>query len=160
MALLVPSRFRHIAMASTADAVPCTNPRHLWQPGIVPRSGYGSPGPVFRAEDMLKVFVSRLILSEVGPGRYLVPCVLGVSNIYPTQMSEGNVRSSFILHFSKKSPMCGLYCCTTSSLMSDAGWKLLTEGGEVAQVARNSITFEMPLGFPGQLTFRDPLSSS
>ena len=117
-------------------------------------------GDLFRAEDMLKVFVSHLILSEVGPGQYLVPSVLGVSNIYPsTQMAEGNVRSSFILHFSKKSPMCGLYCCTTSSLMSDAGWKLLTEGGEVVQVARNSITFEMPLGFPGQLTFRDPLSS-
>ena len=115
---------------------------------------------LFRAEDMLKVFVSRLILSEVGPGQYLVPCVLGVSNIYPsTQMADGNVLSSFILHFSKKSPMCGLYCCTTSSLMSDAGWKLLTESGEVVQVARNSITFEMPLGFPGQLTFRDPLSS-
>ena len=117
-------------------------------------------GTLFRAEDMLKVFVSRLILSEVGLGQYLVPCVLGVSNIYPsTQMADGNVRSSFILHFSKKSPMCGLYCCTTSSLMSDAGWKLLTKGGEVVQVARNSITFEMPLGFPGQLTFRDSLSS-
>ena len=117
-------------------------------------------GDLFRAEDMLKVFVSRLILSEVGPGQYLVPCVLGVGNIYPsTQMDQSNVHSSFILYFSKKSPMCGLYCCTTSSLMSDAGWKLLTEGGEVVQVARNSITFEMPLGFPGQLTFRDPLSS-
>ena len=29
----------------------------------------------------------------------------------------------------------------------------------MVQVARNSITFEMPLGFPGQLTFHDPLSS-
>ena len=117
-------------------------------------------GDLFRAEDMLKVFVSRLILSEVGLGQYLVPCVLGVSNIYPsTPIAKGNVRSSFILRFSKKSPMCGLYCCTTSSLMSDAGWKLLTESGKVVQVARNSITFEMPLGFPGQLTFRDPLSS-
>ena len=117
-------------------------------------------GDLFKVEDMLEVFVSRLILSEVGPGQYLVPCVLGVSNIYPsTQMANGNVCSSFILNFSKKSPMCGLYCCTTSSLMSDAGWKLLAEGGEVVQVARNSITFEMPLGFPGQLTFRDPLSS-
>ena len=117
-------------------------------------------GDLFRAEDMLKVFVSRLILSEVGPDQYLVPSVLGVSKIYPSlQMAEGNICSSFILHFSKKSPMCGVYCCTTSSLMSDAGWKLLTEGGKVVQVARNSITFEIPLGFPGQLTFRDPLSS-
>ena len=44
--------------------------------------------------------------------------------------------------------------------MSEAGWKLLTVGGEVAQVARNSITFEMPTkGLAGKLIFLDPLSS-
>ena len=43
--------------------------------------------------------------------------------------------------------------------MSEAGWKLLTEGGEAVQIARNSITFEIPRGLPGKLTFRDPLSS-
>ena len=43
--------------------------------------------------------------------------------------------------------------------MSEAGWKPLTEGGEVVQVARNSITFEAPRGRPGKLCFLDPLSS-
>ena len=115
---------------------------------------------LFTPNDLLKVLISLLIVTEVRSGEYLVPCVLEVSDIYPSPaLSTGSMRSSFVLHFSKKSPIIGIYCCTISYLMSEAGWKLLTDGGEVAQVARNSVTFEMPRGFPGKLTFLDPLSS-
>ena len=116
---------------------------------------------LFTPNDLLKVLISLLIVTEVRSGEYLVPCVLEVSDIYPSPaLSTGIMRSSFVLHFSKKSPMIGIYCCTISYLMSEAGWKLLTQGGEVAQVARNSITFEMPKkGLAGKLTFLDPLSS-
>ena len=118
------------------------------------RSGLFSP------EDLLKILKSVLVVTEVGRGEYLVPCVLEVSNIYPSpSLPEGSVRSSFALHFSKKSPIIGIYCCAVSYLMSEAGWKPLTEGGEVVQVARNSITFEAPRGLPGKLCFLDPLSS-
>ena len=58
--------------------------------------------------------------------------------------------------------MFGVYCCTVSSLMSDFGWKLLTEDGEGVQVARNSIAFALPgdwSHFPGTVTVLDPLSS-
>ena len=115
---------------------------------------------LFQPEDLLKVLISQLVVSAVGPKEFIMPCVLEVSNIYPSPpITDGNVRSSFILHFSKKSPMFGVYCCTISSLLSDASWKLLTEGGEVVQVARNSLTFEVPMGLPGKLTFLDPISS-
>ena len=116
---------------------------------------------LFTPNDFLKVLISLLIVTEVRSGEYLVPCVLDVSDIYPSPaLSTGSMRSSFVLHFSKKSPIIGIYCCTISYLMSEAGWKLLTEGGEVVQVARNSITFEMPRkGLAGKLTFLDPLSS-
>ena len=115
---------------------------------------------LFQPEDLLKVLISQLVVSAVGPKEFIMPCVLEVSSIYPSPpITDGNVRSSFILHFSKKSPMFGVYCCTISSLLSDAGWKLLTEGGEVVQVARNSFTFEVPMGLPGKLTFLDPISS-
>ena len=115
---------------------------------------------LFQPEDLLKVLISQLVVSAVGAKEFIMPCVLEVSSIYPSPpITEGNVRSSFILHFSKKSPMFGVYCCTISSLMTDAGWKLLTEGGEVVQVARNSFTFEVPMGLPGKLTFLDPISS-
>ena len=115
---------------------------------------------LFQPEDLLKVLISQLVVSAVGPKEFIMPCVLEVSIIYPSPpITDGNVRSSFILHFSKKSPMFGVYCCTISSLLSDASWKLLTEGGEVVQVARNSFTFEVPMGLPGKLTFLDPISS-
>ena len=115
---------------------------------------------LFSPEDLLKILKSVLVVTEVGRGEYLVPCVLEVSNIYPSpSLAKGSVRSSFALHFSKKSPMIGIYCCAVSYLMSEAGWKPLTEGGEVVQVARNGITFEAPRGLPGKLCFLDPLSS-
>ena len=114
----------------------------------------------FTAEDLLKVLKSLFIVTEVGPGEYLMPCVLEDSNIYPSPpVLKGNVKSSFVLHFSKKSPMLGIYCCTISYLLTKAGWKLLTRDGEVVQVAMNSTTFQLPGNVPGKLTFLDPLSS-
>ena len=128
-------------------AMLATFPKHY-------RSGLFSP------ENLLKILKSVLIVTEVEPDEYLVPCVLEVSSIYPSPaLPEGSVCSSFALHFSKKSPMMGIYCCTVSYLMSKACWKPLTEGGEVVQVARNSIIFEAPRGVPGKLCFLDPLSS-
>ena len=55
--------------------------------------------------------------------------------------------------------MIGIYCCVVSYLLSNAGWKLLKEGEEVVQVARNSVTFKVPRRFAEKLTFLDPLSS-
>ena len=115
---------------------------------------------LFSTEDLLKVLKSLLIITEVGDGQYLMPCVLEVSAIYPLpSVPKGKIRSSFVLHFSKESPMIGVYCCTISYLLTEAGWNLLTEDGEAVQIARNSITFELPQGFPGKLTFLDPMSS-
>ena len=114
----------------------------------------------FTPEDLLKVLKSLFIVTEVGPGEYLMPCVLEVSDIFPSPpVPKGNVRSSFVLHFSKKSPMLGIYCCTISYLLTKVGWKLLSKGGKVVQVARNSISFKLPRKLAGKLTFFDPLSS-
>ena len=141
--------------------------RKFVQQGIVSLQFLHSPdvnkhyiSELFQPEDLLKVLISQLVVSAVGPKEFIMPCVLEVSSIYPSPpITDDNVCSSFILHFSKKSPMFGVYCCTISSLLSDAGWKLLTEGGKVVQVARNSFTFEVPMGLPGKLTFLDPISS-
>ena len=89
-----------------------------------------------------------------------MPCVLEVGDIYPLPPPPKNsVRSSFVLHFSKKSPMLGIYCCTISYLLTKAGWELLKESGEVVQVTRNSVAFKMLNKLPGKITFLDPLSS-
>ena len=114
----------------------------------------------FTPEDLLNVLKSLFIVTEVGPGQYLMPCVLEVSDLYPSPpVPKGNVRSSFVLHFSKKSPILGIYCCTITYLLTKAGWKLLTRDEEVVQVARNSTTFQLPGSSSGKVTFRDPLSS-
>ena len=114
----------------------------------------------FTPEHLLRVLKSLFIVTEVGPGEYLMPCVLEVSDIFPSSKSAGSkVQSSFVLHFSKKSPMLGIYCCTISYLLTVAGWRLFSKGREVVQVARNSIAFQLPQELPGKLTFLDPLSS-
>ena len=114
----------------------------------------------FTHDCLLKVLQSLFIITEVGGGKYLMPCVLEVSDIYPYYpLTNSNIQYSFVLHFSKKSPMLGIYCCAISYLLTKAGWKLLNTGGEVVQVARNSITFQLPQELPGKLTFLDPLSS-
>ena len=141
--------------------------RTFLQQGIISLEFLSSPAfskhytsQLFGPEELLKVLISLLVVAEVGAREYIMPCVLEVSCIYPTPpLPEGHVLASFIVNFSKKSPMFGVYCCTTASLMSDAGWRLLTEGGEVVQVARNSITFEVPRDYAGKVTILDPLSS-
>ena len=114
----------------------------------------------FAPEGLLEILKSLFIVTEVGPGEYLMPCVLEVSDIFPSPPTpEGSIRSSFLLHFSKKSPMFGIYCCTIAYLLTKADWKLLTKDGEVVQVARNNVAFQLPRELPGKLTFLDPLSS-
>ena len=114
----------------------------------------------FTLEGLLEILKSLFIITEVGPGEYLMPCVLKVSDTFPSPPTpKGNVRSSFLLHFSKKSPMLGIYCCTIAYLLTKADWKLLTKDGEVVQVARNSISFQLPGPTAGKLAFLDPLSS-
>ena len=115
---------------------------------------------LFEPNHLLDVLKSKLVVTKVGENEFMMPCVLEVSDILPSPPTpENSVRSSFLLHFSKKSPMLGIYCCTISYLLTKADWKLLTKDGEVVQVARNSISFQLPGPTAGKLAFLDPLSS-
>ena len=115
---------------------------------------------LFTKYDLLEILKSLLIITEVWPGEYLMPCVLEISDIFPSPpLAKDYTQTSFVIHFSKKSPILGIYCCTISYLLTKAGWNLLSKGGEVVQVARNSMTFKLPRNLPGKLTFLDPLSS-
>ena len=157
----------HSLELKKGQCVACGAERKFLHQGIISLEFLKSPAlsqhyrsDLFTPEDLLKILISLLIVSAVGDKEFIIPSVLEVSIVYPpSPVPDSYLHSSFILHFSKKRPMFGVYCCTISSLMSDAGWKLLSENGEVAQVARNSFTFEMPSGFPGKLTFFDPISS-
>ena len=115
---------------------------------------------MFGPQELLTVLKDLLVVGEIGPDEYLMPCVLDLSCIYPSpQVADGFIQDSFILLFSKHCSIMGIFCATCSFLLRDSGWRLLTEGGEMVQVARNSIAFEMPRGCGGQVTLKDPLSS-
>ena len=141
--------------------------RNFIQHGILPLEFLSSSGmkkhyikELFQAEDLLKLLISLLVISPFRKKEFIMPCVLEVDKVcLPSSIPDGSVRSSFIFHFSDKSPMFGVYCCTVSSLISKAAWELLIEDGNVMQVARNSFTFKAPRDLPGKLIFRDPLSS-
>ena len=150
------------------DTVAMTGPqRKFLHQGIVsleilqtPQLSKHYSGGLFEPNHLLDVLKSKLVVTKVGENEFMMPCVMEVNDIYPSQLlPEGQVQSSFVLHFSKKSPMLGMYCCTVAYLLSNTDWKLLTENGNIVQVARNSVTFEVPENVPGKLTFLDPLSS-
>ena len=115
---------------------------------------------LFEPSNLLDILVSKLVVTKVSRNEFMMPCVMEVSDIYPSPLpSKGNIRSSFVLHFSKQSPMLGIYCCTISYLLTKEGWTLLTENGKVVQVARNSVMFHLPRKIAGKVMFLDPLSS-
>ena len=115
---------------------------------------------LFEPCHLLDILVSKLVVTKIGEHEYFMPSVMDVKDIYPfSQLPNGYRESSFAIHFSKKIPMVGIYCCTIAYLITQSGWKLLKENGEVVLVARNSTAFEPPQDLPGRLTFFDPLSS-
>ena len=119
------------------------------------------PGAIFGSSQVILDKITELVTYHLELKKYTGPMTgMDVSDIYPSpQLLEELFRSSFVLRFSKKSPMLGIYCCTVSYLLSNAGWELFLEEGEVMQVARNSVAFKVPNGLPGKLNFLDPLSS-
>ena len=116
---------------------------------------------LFEPHNLLAVLVSKLVVTKVSQDEFMMPCVMDMRDIFPSPppIDDHVLRSSFALHFSKKSPMLGVFCCTVAYLLSNAGWELLTENDDVVMVARNSVAFKMPKRLPGKLTFIDPVSS-
>ena len=59
---------------------------------------------LFEAHHLLKILVSKLVVTEVSKNEFMMPSVMEVSDIYPSpRISEDTIRSSFVLHFSDKS---------------------------------------------------------
>ena len=115
---------------------------------------------IFGPQELLTVLKDLLVVGKIGRDEYLMPCVLDLSCIYPSpQAAYGFTQDSFILLFPKHCSMLGIFCAVCSFLLRDNKWRLLIECGEVVQVARNCIAFEVPREHGGQVTLKDPLSS-
>ena len=117
---------------------------------------------VFRKDDLIKVFIHLRIIAKVGDGEYLMPCLLKRVKALPRLMpgmSSLVVVPALLFYFGPDGPQLGVYCFLLSSLITDAGWKLLKEGHYPVQVCRNQAKFELPGGNPGCVTITDSFSS-
>ena len=113
---------------------------------------------VFSSKELLQLFSSLCIVSEMGSDEYLMPCVLPMEET-PCCSPEPETQSvpPMVVEF-PGGPMLGLFCGLVCYLMNTANWKLAERRRVPIHITRSSIYFNIP-GYPGRVTFNDPLST-
>ena len=111
---------------------------------------------VFSSKELLQLFSSLCIVSEMGSNEYLMPCVLPIEETPCCNPGTQSVPA-MVVEFSG-GPVLGLFCGLVCYLMNTAKWKLAEQRGVPIHITRSSIHFNIP-GFPGKVTFNDPLST-
>ena len=114
---------------------------------------------VFSPKELLQLFISLCIVSELGSNEYLMPCILPTEEP-PCCNPEPETQSvpAMVMEFTG-GPMLGLYCGLICYLMNAAKWELAErQHGIPVHISRSSIHFTIP-GIPGKVTFNDPLST-
>ena len=118
------------------------------------------PG-VFTRKELIELFKYLRIMAEVGNGEYLMPCLLkkveGLPCLMPGMSSV--VVPALLFYFGRDGPLLGVYCFLLSSLITDAGWKLLERDNYPVQVCRNRAKFILPGKNPGAVTITDSFST-
>ena len=114
---------------------------------------------VFSPKELLQLFISLCIVSELGSNEYLMPCVLAVDEI-PCCNPDPSTQSvpAMVVEFPAGGAMLGLFCGLVCYLMNIANWKLAEHRGVPIHITRSSVHFNIP-GYPGEVTFNDPLST-
>ena len=112
---------------------------------------------VFSPKELLQLFISLCIVSELGSNEYLMPCVLPVDKI-PCCNPDPSTQSvpAMVVEFPAGASMLGLFCGLVCYLMNIAKWKLAEHRGVPIHITRSSVHFNIP-GYPGKVTFNDPL---
>ena len=115
---------------------------------------------VFMKEELILLFKHLRIMAEVGDGEYLVPCLLKKDDI-PRSLPgvAAQVISPLLFYFDEDGPKLGVYCFLISTLITENGWKLLTENRCPVQVSRNKVQFALPGDNPGCVTITDSFST-
>ncbi len=108
---------------------------------------------VFMKEELVLLFKHLRIMAEVGKGEYRVPCLLKKDDI-PRSLPgvASQVVSPLLFYFDEDGPKLGVYCFLISTLITEFGWKLLTENRCPVQVSRNRDQLSLPGDNPGCLT--------
>ena len=122
------------------------------------RSGY-VPG-LFMEEELRKVFLKLFIIAEIGKGKYLMACLLREEVILASSdRSAHQVVPDMLYYFGPDGAKLGVYCFLISSLINEAKWELLTEGGCQVKLSRNRARFTVPGKYPGFVTITDSFST-
>ena len=122
------------------------------------RSGY-VPG-LFMEEELRKVLLKLYIIAEIGKGKYLMACLLREEVILASSdRSAHQVVPDMLYHFGPDGAKLGVYCFLISSLINEAKWELLTEGGCPVKLSRNRARFTVPGKYPGFITITDSFST-
>ena len=111
-------------------------------------------------EELILLFKHLRIMAEVGEGEYLVPCLLK-PDVIPRSLPgvTSQIVSPLFFYFDEDGPKLGVYCFLIASLITEFGWKLLTENRCPVQVSRNCVQFALPGGNPGCVTITDSFST-
>ena len=122
------------------------------------RSGY-IPG-LFMEEELRKVLLKLYIIAEIGKGKYLMACLLREEVILASSdRCAHQVVPDMLYHFGPDGAKLGVYCFLISSLINEAKWELLTEGGCPVKLSRNRARFTVPGNNPGFITITDSFST-
>ena len=117
------------------------------------------PG-LFTSTELIELFKHLLIFAQIGDNTYLMSCLLYPGKL-PQSVPDPAIHSvtPLLLYFADGGPKLGVFCLSISYLITEANWKLLTEGGYPVDISRNSVHFEVPGNYPGQVIITDPFST-
>ena len=115
---------------------------------------------VFTPKDLLQLFTSLCIVSELSCDEYLMPCVLPVEEeAFYNPEPETQPVPAMVVEFPDGGPMLGSYCGLVCYLINTGKWQLAKKrNGEPLHITRSSVHFLVP-EFPGKVTISDPLST-
>ena len=114
---------------------------------------------VFTPKDLLQLFTSLCIVSQLNSYDYLMPCVLPVEEkaFYNPEPKTQSVPA-MVVEFPDGGPMLGVFCGLVCYLLNTGKWKIATNmSGEPLHITRSSVHFLVP-GFD-KVTINDPLST-
>ena len=115
---------------------------------------------LFERKELIKLFKYLRIMAEVGEGECLMACLLKKEDLAcPMPGMSSEAVPALLFYFGPDGAMLGVYCFLLASLITEAGWKLLEEGGYPVQLSRNRARFVLPGKNPGCVTITDSFST-
>ena len=123
-------------------------------------SSHYVPG-LFMQQQLVLLLKYLRVITEIGKGKYLVPCLLKVTALpRPLAYSASLSISALLFYFGPNGPKLGVYCCLLASLITEAKWELMTDNNRPVQVSRNQVQFRLPGNDPGSITITDSFTTS